>query len=478
LLKLNCSAVIDLSELARADQALFARVFIETMLDAPPELINPGRPRLIVIDEAHRLVPEDKGEAESRAAVIRLMDSGRKRGLGVVLVTQRFAKVAKSAIGECNALLIGRFASDVDQRRAAEIAGIPARQRGIFGDFEEGEFMASGLAFGNKGKTIRFRTNPTTVTVHPKIGMQIFTPPPAVGSKLAAQFKDLRVVDDGADGETAEPLGTDRTRGISEYAKLEFEVADLRGKLAKSESDLAETRTRYEAIVARLRKASAELAVAISYVVEIEAIEALAGEREAVEPEAEQPPAQQPRARASKKGPAAKPKPQAKPSAPGTEMRNSSRLVLSALSMFPGGLTKGRIGTVTGLTPSGGSFNVTIKELRVNAWIEGEGSGPMKITKAGLEALGSDRAVIPKPGRERAAFWRNKLRSPSAQKIMDVLLEKALANRAATLSKEEIGEHTGLVTSGGSFNVAMKQLRDHDIMRGQKSLYLNPDILR
>jgi hypothetical protein len=246
LLKLNCSAVIDLSELARDKQALFARIFIETMLDAPPELINPGRPRLIVIDEAHRLVPEDKGEAESRAAVIRLMDSGRKRGLGVVLVTQRFAKVAKSAIGECNALLIGRFASDVDQRRAAEIAGIPARQRGIFGDFEEGEFMASGLAFGNKGKTIRFRTNPTTVTVHPKIGMQVFTPPPAVGTKLAAKFKDLRIVEPEAETEPGEASGPARPREINEYAKLEDEVAELRGKLDKSQLDLVETRERAE----------------------------------------------------------------------------------------------------------------------------------------------------------------------------------------------------------------------------------------
>lgn len=31
-------------------------------------------------------------EQASRGAVIQLMDSGRKRGLGVVLVTQRFAK--------------------------------------------------------------------------------------------------------------------------------------------------------------------------------------------------------------------------------------------------------------------------------------------------------------------------------------------------------------------------------------------------
>ncbi len=125
LLTLNCGAVLDLSDLKRDDQAAFVRLFLEGLLAAPAELCNQGRPRLVVIDEAHRFAPEDKGEAESRAAVIELMDSGRKRGLGGVLVTQRFAKVAKSAIGEANTLLIGRFAQDVDQRRADDSRATP-----------------------------------------------------------------------------------------------------------------------------------------------------------------------------------------------------------------------------------------------------------------------------------------------------------------------------------------------------------------
>jgi hypothetical protein len=460
LLELNCGAVLDLSDLKRDDQARFVRLFLKGLLTAPAELCNQGRPRLVVIDEAHRFAPEDKGEAESRASVIELMDSGRKRGLGGVLVTQRFAKVAKSAIGEANTLLIGRFAQDVDQRRAADIAGIQQRNRGIFGEFEEGEFMASGSAFGNKGKAIRFRTNPQTATAHPKPGMQVFTPPPAGSMKLAAKFSDLRVpADDEPDAAPASG-----SKPSARATDLELEVTELRQKLAQSEAALAGAETRYEAVVERARAAMAELEPVFV--------------RRAPAARAPEPVPEAPSPRRSRTSPPAEPKPTKPRASSSTEMRKSSRIVLSALSIFPDGLTKSRIGTVTGLTPSGGSFNVTIKECRDNGWVVGEGSTPLKITDAGRDALGGDVETIPRPGPERIAFWRSKLRSASAQRIMDAFVKQYTADKRVGLSKTDIGTITGLATTGGSFNVAMKQLRDHGIVVGQaKAMRLNPDLV-
>jgi hypothetical protein len=120
-----------------------------------------------------------------------------------------------------------------------------------------------------------------------------------------------------------------------------------------------------------------------------------------------------------------------------------------------------------------------IKECRDNGWIVGEGSMPLKITAAGRDALGGGVETIPRPGPERIAFWRSKLRSASAQKIMDAFVRQYMADDRTGLSKTDIGDLTGLATSGGSFNVAMKQLRDHGIVVGQaKAMRLNPDLVK
>jgi hypothetical protein len=446
LLELNCSAVLDLSDLSRDDQAVFVRDFLNGLFNAPPELCNQGRPRLVVIDEAHRFAPEDKGEAASRAAVIQLMDSGRKRGLGAVLVTQRFAKVAKSAIGEANNLLIGRFASDVDQRRAADIAGIPARRRGEFGDFEEGEFMAAGVAFGNKGKAIRFRTNPTTVTQHPKPGMQAFAPP-VRSTKLASQFKDLRIVESEAEPEQGAATGHARTREISEYAKLEDEVAELRSKLAQSQADLAETEARYKAIIARLRKASAELAVALSYVVEIEAIASVAAEPvdiDDAEPETtereqiDEQPTSAPRRKTDTS----------------TGIGNgAARRLLVALVQSGKPLTRTRAAFLAKISPKSSTFGIAIAALRGAGFMTSMSGG--KVLEATPDGVHEAGKVPPMPtGVQLIDYWGSRLGTGANQRVF-----MALSRARGPMSRQAVADAANVSLTASTFGIAIAKLR-------------------
>ena len=74
---------------SKADKRKFVRIFLEALLSLPRSL---WRPMVVVVDEAHEFCGESTRDCESREAVIRLMDSGRKRGICGILATPLWAR--------------------------------------------------------------------------------------------------------------------------------------------------------------------------------------------------------------------------------------------------------------------------------------------------------------------------------------------------------------------------------------------------
>ncbi len=147
LLELRASAIIDLYELLPRDRRQFVKLFFQALVNAPKELwpINSGD-CLVILDEAHLFAPE-KGESEALDAVTAMSSLGRKRGLGLILATQRIAKLNKDAAAECNNKLIGRAAQDIDRKRAADELGFTTKEQVIsLRDLDPGEFYAFGPA--------------------------------------------------------------------------------------------------------------------------------------------------------------------------------------------------------------------------------------------------------------------------------------------------------------------------------------------
>lgn len=123
--RLQLSVVLDLSELPRERQMLCCAAFIRAMVAS-----EDWNPAMVVIDEAHLFAPFGVQGMEAPAvrrevtgAVVDMMSRGRKRGLATVLATQRFSRLAKSAISEANNMMIGTNTMDVDIRRAAQAIG-------------------------------------------------------------------------------------------------------------------------------------------------------------------------------------------------------------------------------------------------------------------------------------------------------------------------------------------------------------------
>lgn len=195
LLELGVSAIVDISELGQ-DRPAFVAKFLDALVGAPRELWHPV---LVVVDEAHRYCPEQgkarrkaerKAIEDSAAAVVSLMDSGRKRGFCGVLATQRISKLSKDATAECNNKLVGRSV-EVDAKRAAEELGLSSRDAmQQLRKLRAGEFFVFGPALSDEIRTVRVGPVETT---HPEAGKTATppTPPRAKVREVLGSLADL-----------------------------------------------------------------------------------------------------------------------------------------------------------------------------------------------------------------------------------------------------------------------------------------------
>jgi len=120
IMQLSVSTIIDLSDLTIHDRKLFTRNFLDSLLSLPKEMYNHSV--LLFIDEAHLLCPQ-KGNSESMNSVINVNSTGRKRGIGTVLCTQRIAKLNKDAVAESRNGAMGGMGLLEDRKRACDEMG-------------------------------------------------------------------------------------------------------------------------------------------------------------------------------------------------------------------------------------------------------------------------------------------------------------------------------------------------------------------
>jgi hypothetical protein len=72
---------------------------------------------------------------------------GRKRGVRIILASQRLAKVHKDATSECDLTIFGRMRNAADRKRACdELGEKPAEYQHTFLKLAPGSFLASGTA--------------------------------------------------------------------------------------------------------------------------------------------------------------------------------------------------------------------------------------------------------------------------------------------------------------------------------------------
>ncbi len=484
LLDNRVSAIIDVSSLKRMDRLLFVASYIESLLDAP---IKARHPTLIFIDEAHRFCPEvvSKGGRKeliaathrARAAVIALMDSGRKRALGGVLATQRLSKVSKDAIGEANNIFIGRYAQDTDLKRVGELLGLESKNRDAPKTFEPGEFFAQGPALRKSksllGGTTKFRSF-NTVTQAPKFGAAPKAAKPS--QSMQAYLTDLATIPEEIAQEVRDLAGaqvrirelkrelTQARKGapkpvdpaISTTQKLDWTARTERAV----QRALATQAKTYDKILTKIGRELGKVdqaTVTISDAVRQSKI--YAGEEVLPFAQDEQP---KPKDRTKRKqlqirtpsaevlaGAAAA---VADPESNGALGGGMRRIVL-ALASAGATLSRVEVAITAGLSPISGTFQTYIGRLKKGGYIDHDGKLFAAMDK-GILALG-DYEPIPTSGDELVEVWKPELGTGGIRRIFDALYEAG----SAGLSKPDLAENAELEPSSGTFQTYIGRLR-------------------
>jgi len=144
ILEHELSAIVDLSDpqLEILSGQEFVSRFIDRFIALETKM---RRPYLWILEECDEFAPE-KGTFKSASlqSVIKLTKKGGKRGLGVLVLTQRPAFVSKYVISQCSNKLVGRMEWPDDIAVIKRYLRISDRISGKLSKVEKGEFYVSG----------------------------------------------------------------------------------------------------------------------------------------------------------------------------------------------------------------------------------------------------------------------------------------------------------------------------------------------
>ena len=146
--KTRASVIIDLSSFKDHEQRQeYVAIFINAILDVPKQY---WKPCTVVIDEAHNLCNQRDSRSLSKKPIIRLCETGRKRGISTILGTQRLAALDKNASAQMVNRLIGWTVEVPDREAAARLLGGGIEISNAIKDFKGGEYFAFGSALSER----------------------------------------------------------------------------------------------------------------------------------------------------------------------------------------------------------------------------------------------------------------------------------------------------------------------------------------
>jgi hypothetical protein len=107
------------SEVASTVVGLVVRVIYDTLFWAGSSAIG-GRsqPLMIVVDEAHRFIPEGV-ESSAHRVLGKIAKEGRKYGVGLTVITQRPSEIDSTVLSQCGTMIALRTTNPADRGRVA-----------------------------------------------------------------------------------------------------------------------------------------------------------------------------------------------------------------------------------------------------------------------------------------------------------------------------------------------------------------------
>lgn len=484
LLKLGKSVVIDISDLPPAQQEAYIAAFLSTWMRAARA---DWHDTVFILDEVNKFCPEGRTDPKSplgmcQEAIVDLMRRGRKRGFGSVLATQRIADLNKRAAAECNSVMLGRVAVDVDIDRSAKALGMRKSDAAEkLPQLRPGEFFVYGRAVlgpesGDGQRVSRVKVG-DVVTTHPKRGQRIPVTPPSSAVKRA--FAELADIVEETEAEERE---VERLR--ARVAELERNVDTGHAAVASAELDtLREQLAAVQAAGASAERESVErgktitaLVHALRDLVERHTIPAGATSVTVLAPPT---PVPVPRSRRAATVPIPAPAPtrphangasRAMPSSTigvnGTKVTAAHQRILGVL-VQQGPLHPKKLAIRSGYTTAQKGFTNYLSEMRTRGLIVGR--DPIEVTPAGRKAAGP---VQPLPtGRDLLNHWVGQL-PPALGRILTVIYN----HHPRQPSPETVAREAGYDPSQKGFSNYLSELRTRGLIAGTTTLHTPADM--
>lgn len=441
------NAVLDVSLLDELELCAFcipfAREFHRQLMMTPNAMHA-------FFDEAQNFIPQEmsvKGQAEMRAAFIKLMREGRNFGLGWTIGSQRTQAVAKSAFGEIGTMICHRLISEGSIKPVREwVEDTPAAK--------ESPKLFDGISTFEKGEAVIVSPAFLKVAGLAKI-------------ELKSTYDAGRTPDVGEsirELKARPPLRADALRKIFGDALKDAENSDpeaLRRRIAGLEREVRELRAAQPQVISpELAELALQASGKTEHALELlnEAATELNGARLATTKIAETAqPSPPPRSKRAVVVQTSAPAPvqavmREIPEAPPDErveahigesdrVKKGARQMLVALAQFhPKPLSRNRVGTLSGIAKGTNTFSAYIGTLKRAGFVTESSEGLISITAAGRTHIGGGTRR-PKTADELLELWGPKFKRGARAMLV------ALVKERRGFSREELGR--AVVQHGG-----------------------------
>ena len=123
-LKRGISIILDLSDFTQDEASEFLIQYFTSLWTASTSAKQPYQ---IVLEEAHEFVPQGI-RTPLKQVLTRIALRGRKRGLGIILVSQRSAKVEKDVLTQTSLLFLHKVVHPIDLKVYKDLIPLPTAQ--------------------------------------------------------------------------------------------------------------------------------------------------------------------------------------------------------------------------------------------------------------------------------------------------------------------------------------------------------------
>lgn len=455
------SAILDMSAMEQEQQAVFASSFARRLYSKNREPIH------LMIDEADIFAPETPGsnyEWECRRIMDTVVRRGRVRGIGVSLISQRPAVIAKSLLAQTGTLIVHRLVSPQDQRSIEmwfKAHGGDEQRRLVMSSLatlpvgEAWLWSPSDLQLFERVKVRKRYTFDSSAT--PKVGVRRNAP----GQLTPVNLSNLR----------------ERFSLVSERSD-EDDPSTLRAKITELERRMKDRpieRIIEEKIIEKpvltpeaLRQLHEAIDTAVTLGKEIgnfhSLLNALVGQYQNHQ--------DQPNLKDSLPKLSATKEIKQEPSKPvtlstvihqrksETSLRRGEIRILNVLSRYPSQrLTPKQLASLVNLTASGGTWSVYVSRMKRNGWIQMDAEGFLQITSSGLDHIGIQTLPQPTSIEDVLVLWKAALRTKEY-----AILCYVIDSHPRPIPFLEIASYFDLVQSGGTFASYIGILRQNRLI--------------